>query len=124
MCVQYSQKENFQTFNSQLIMKKFLFLSVSLLVGVFSAKAQTSQEAIKVKKRERIESRLANLTPEQKAKLEEKAAAHKARVDSLSPEEKAALKGKRRELLEKWRSLSPEERKALKEEWKAKKAGN
>lgn len=124
MCVQYSQKENFQTFNSQLIMKKFLFLSVSLLVGVFSATAQTSQEATKERKRGRVEARLANLTPEQKAKLEEKAAAHKARVDSLSPEEKAALKGKRKELLEKWRSLSPEERKALKEEWKAKKAGN
>ena len=124
LCVQYSQKENFQIFNSKSIMKKFLVLSVSLLVGVFSAKAQTSQETTKEKKRERVEARLANLTPEQKAKLEEKVAARKAKIDSLSPEEKAALKGKRKELVEKWRSLSPEERKALKEEWKAKKAGN
>ena len=124
MYVQFGQKENFQIFNAQSIMKKILVLSITLLVGAISAKAQTSQETTNERKRERVEARLANLTPEQKAKLEEKAAARKAKMDSLSPEEKAALKGKRKELVEKWRSLSPEERKALKAEWKAKKSEN
>jgi hypothetical protein len=86
--VQFGQKENFQIFNAQSIMKKILVLSITLLVGAISAKAQTSQETTNERKRERVEARLANLTPEQKAKLEEK----------------AALKGKRKELVEKWRS--------------------
>ncbi|MFY7828304.1 MAG: hypothetical protein ACOVQ4_14345 [Flectobacillus sp.] len=106
-------------------MKKSFFLSISLLLALGSVKAQTStQETPKDRKRGRVEARLANLTPEQKAQLEAKVEARKAKLDSLSPEEKAALKGKRKELIEKWKSLSPEERKALKEQWRTKKAGS
>jgi acetylornithine deacetylase/succinyl-diaminopimelate desuccinylase-like protein len=97
-------------------MKKLI---LSALMLTFIAIGVNAQATTDHPKKEKLEARLAKMTPEERAKFETKMAERKEKWASLSPEEKAAAKEKRKEMREKFKNMTPEERKAAKAEWKA-----
>ena len=85
------------------------------------ANAQVGNDHPKAK--EKLEARLAKMTPEERARFDAKMAEKKEKWASLTPEEKAAKKDKHKEkhkeMREKFKNMTPEERKAAKAEFKA-----
>lgn len=102
-------------------MKKLI---LSALMVTFIAIGVNAQDVSKVEKHAtkyeaKHQAKLAKMTPEERAKFEEKLADRKAKWDALTPEEKAAKKGKHREMRERLKNMAPDERKAAKAEMKA-----
>lgn len=93
-------------------MKTSLVALLAALVLTPSLQAKPNSAAGKGRCAERREA-IKNLTPEQKAKLKERA---KGKLESLSPEEKAKL---RERGLERLAKLSPEKKAELKERLEA-----
>ncbi len=98
-------------------MKKLILSALMLTFIAIGANAQDATH--KEKHQAKLEAKLAKMTPEEKAKFEEKLADRKAKWDALSPEEKAAKKEKHKEMKEKFKNMTPDERKAAKAEIKA-----
>lgn len=98
-------------------MKKFILSALMLTFIAIGVNAQATNDHHP--KREKLEAKLAKMTPEERAKFEAKMTERKEKMANLSPEERAAAKGKRKEMREKFKNMTPEERKAAKAEWKA-----
>ena len=98
-------------------MKKLILSALMLTFVAIGANAQVANDHPKAK--EKLEARLAKMTPEERAKFETKMAERKEKWANLSPEEKAAKKEKHKEMREKFKNMTPEERKAAKAEFKA-----
>ena len=98
-------------------MKKLMLSALMLTFIAIGANAQDGTR--KEKHQAKLEARLAKMTPEERAKFEEKLADRKAKWDAMTPEEKTAKKEKHKEMKEKLKGMTPDERQAAKAEIRA-----
>ena len=95
-------------------MKKIILSALMLTFIAIGANAQDHPKA-----KEKLEAKLAKMTPDERAKFETKMAEKKEKWANLSPEEKAGKKEKHKDMREKYKNMTPEERKAAKAEFNA-----
>ena len=105
-------------------MKKLILTAFVAALMAVSVQAQDkTPDERKAARAEKIKEKLDKMTPEQKAKFQEKMADRKAKWEAMSPADRQAAKEKMKEEREKFKAMTPEERKAAREKAKGKIGG-